>query len=99
MNKLTCVWPYLITVVYVSTTKRVSAVSPAKIKPCAHPPIQMTISTLFTNPRATHKIMEIAKQQDATGARPKRCMASPTDNMAKMHGIKPPRLAFHTEAL
>lgn len=75
----------------------VNVVSPANTKPWAHPPIQMTISSLTTNPKTTHKIIAIVKQHDATGARPSRCIASPTDRMAKMHGIKPPKFDFHTD--
>lgn len=84
---------------YVSITNRVRAVNPANMKPCAQPPIQITISSLFAKPSMTHRIIEIEKQHDATGARPKRCIASPTDKMAKMHGINPPRFAFHTFAM
>lgn len=75
----------------------VNVVSPANTKPCAHPPIQITISSFSTKPRTTHKIIAIVKQNEATGARPSRCMASPTDSIAKMHGIKPPKFDFHTD--
>lgn len=57
----------------------------------------MTISSLTTNPNITHKIIAIVKQHDATGARPRRWIASPTDKIAKMHGINPPRFDFHTD--
>lgn len=83
--------------VYVSTANSVNAVKEARIKPCAHPPIQITISSLTTNPNITHKITAIVKVNDATVDLPKRCIASPTDKIAKMHGIKPPRFDLHIE--
>lgn len=83
--------------VYVSTTNKVIVVRPANTNPCAQPPIQMTISSLATKPKITHNIIAIVKQHDATGARPNRCIASPTDKMAKIHGIKPPKFDFHTD--
>lgn len=75
----------------------VSAVIAAKINPWAQPPIQMTISSLVTNAKMTHRIIEIVKQHEETVARPSRWIASPTDRIAKMHGISPPKFDFHVD--